>query len=155
MSSLFAKLEKDVEIKAPADKFHHMFRNIPHHISNAAGERIQGCDLHEGDFGTVGSVVIWNYNHDGKPEVAKEVIEAIDDEKNSMTFKLIEGDLLEKYKSFKVSYEATPKNDGEGCVVHWTLEYEKLHDEIVDLHTLVQFVVDLSKDIEAHLLQKA
>ncbi|KAL5553454.1 hypothetical protein UlMin_040855 [Ulmus minor] len=132
-----------------------MFRNIPHHISNAACERIQGCDLHEGDFGTVGSVVIWNYNHDGKPEVAKEVIEAVDDEKNSMTFKLIEGDLLDKYKSFKVSYEATPKNDGEGFVVQWTLEYDKLHDEIVDLHTLVQFVVDLSKDTEAHLLQKA
>ena len=62
-SSLVGKLETDVEIKASADKFHHMFAGKPHHVSKASPGNIQGCDLHEGDWGTVGSIVFWNYVH--------------------------------------------------------------------------------------------
>ncbi|XP_050119334.1 MLP-like protein 34 [Malus sylvestris] len=87
---------------------------------------------------------------DGKAKVAKDLVEAIDAENNLITFKVIEGDLLEHYKSFKFTIHATPK--GEGCNVHWTLEYEKHHhDDIEDPHTLLQLLVELSKDIDAHL----
>ncbi|XP_048428966.1 MLP-like protein 31 isoform X2 [Pyrus x bretschneideri] len=99
MSSDCGKVEADVEIKASAAKFHEMFTHKPHHISNASNRNIQGCDLHEGDWGTVGSVVYWNYFHDGKAKVAKDLVEAIDAENNMITFKVIEGDLLEHYKS--------------------------------------------------------
>ena len=79
-------------------------------------------------------------------------MEAIDDENNSITFKVLEGDLMEHYKSFRVTLKCNPK-DGQGSVIHWTLEYEKHHAEIIDPHTLVQFVTDLSKDLEKHLVQ--
>jgi hypothetical protein len=39
---------------------------------------------------------------DGQAKVAKEKIEAIDDTNKSITFKVIEGDLLQEYKSFKM-----------------------------------------------------
>ncbi|XP_068333063.1 MLP-like protein 31 [Pyrus communis] len=149
MSSDCGKVEADVEIKASAAKFHEMFTHKPHHISNVSNSNIQGCDLHEGDWGTIGSVVYWNYFHDGKAKVAKELVEAIDAENNLITFKVIEGDLMEHYKSFKITIHATPK--GEGCNVHWTMEYEKHHDDIEDPHTLLQFAVEVSKDIDAHL----
>ncbi|TQD90093.1 hypothetical protein C1H46_024331 [Malus baccata] len=76
MSSDCGKLEADVEIKASAAKFHEMFTHKPHHISNASNRNIQGCDLHEGDWGTVGSVVYWNYFHghekwEGKRSLSK------------------------------------------------------------------------------------
>ncbi|XP_048318786.2 MLP-like protein 43 [Ziziphus jujuba] len=150
-SSLVGKLETDVEIKAPASKFHEIFKHKPHHISNVSSDFIQGCELHEGEWGAVGSVVYWKYFHDGKPRVAKELVEAIDDENNSITFKILEGDLLEHFKSFKVTLQSIPK--GEGSVIHWTLEYEKLHDEIIDPHTLIQFVSDLSKDLQKSLVE--
>ncbi|KAL5553453.1 hypothetical protein UlMin_040854 [Ulmus minor] len=35
----------------------------PHLISNVSSEKVQGCELHEGEWGTVGSVIYWNYNH--------------------------------------------------------------------------------------------
>ncbi|KAK9935298.1 hypothetical protein M0R45_022406 [Rubus argutus] len=57
---------------------------------------------------------------DGKPKVAK--FEAIDYENNSITLRVVKGDLLEHYKSFKITIQASPK--GEGCSVHWTFEYE-------------------------------
>ncbi|VVA94863.1 unnamed protein product [Arabis nemorensis] len=62
-SSLVGKLETEVEIKASAEKFHHMIAGRPHHVSKATPGKIQGCELHEGDWGKVGSIVIWNYVH--------------------------------------------------------------------------------------------
>ncbi|XWS22847.1 hypothetical protein CRYUN_Cryun29cG0071100 [Craigia yunnanensis] len=151
-SALTGKLETDVEIKASPEQFHDMFSNKPHHVHHTCNDKIQGCDLHEGDWGTVGSIVFWNYVHDGEAKVAKELVEAIDPENNSITFRVIEGDLLKEYKSFVIHIQASPKNGG-GSIVHWTLEYEKLHDGIGHPETLVQFLADVSKDIDAHLIQ--
>lgn len=86
---------------------------------------------------------------DGKVKVTKEIVEAIDKENNSITFKVIEGDLTEKYNDFKFTIQCIPKY--EGSVVHWCLEYEKLHDEIQDSHDMLQFCADVSKDIDVHL----
>lgn len=61
-SSLVGKLEIDVDIRASAGKFHHMFAGRPHHVSKATSG-VQGCDLHEGDWGKVGSIIFWNYVH--------------------------------------------------------------------------------------------
>ncbi|PRQ40956.1 putative START-like domain-containing protein [Rosa chinensis] len=119
--ALTGKIETDVEIKASAAKFHEMFTHKPHHISNVSSNNIQGCDLHEGDWGTVGTIIYWNYFHD----------------------------LMEHYKSFLITIQATPK--GEGCSVHWTMEYEKHHGDITDPHTLLQFAVEVSNDIDVHL----
>ncbi|XVF85380.1 hypothetical protein PTKIN_Ptkin17bG0113100 [Pterospermum kingtungense] len=86
-------------------------------------------------------------------KVGKEVVQAIDSEKNAITFRVIEGDLKE-YKSFVVHIQASPNPKSEGgSIVHWTLEYERLHDAIAHPETLLQFVFDISKDIDAHLTQ--
>ncbi|OMO99724.1 hypothetical protein COLO4_13121 [Corchorus olitorius] len=146
---LTSKLETDVEIKASAKDFHDMFWNKPHHISNACNDKIHGCDLHEGEFGKVGSVVVWHYTHARK--VAKEVVEAVDETKNAITYRVIEGDLMKEYKTFVVHIQATPKSNGNGCIIHWILEYEKLHEGVAHPETLLSFVADMSKDIDAHL----
>ena len=86
--------------------------------------------------------------------MAKEIVEAIDEEKNLITFKVIEGDLMEHYKSFKCTLQATPKSEGQGSVIHWTIEYEiKHHEEILEPHSMIEFVTELSKDLETHLLE--
>ncbi|XVF85389.1 hypothetical protein PTKIN_Ptkin17bG0114000 [Pterospermum kingtungense] len=150
-SKFCGKIETDVEIKASPEQFHDMFSNKPHHVHHTCYDKIQGCDLHEGDWGKVGAVVFWNYVHDGKAKVAKEIVEAIDLEKNAITFRVIEGDLMEEYKSFLIHIQASPNPKGEGSIVHWTLEYERLHDAIAHPETLLQFCVDVSKDIDSHL----
>ena len=86
---------------------------------------------------------------DGQAKVAKEKIEAIDDTNKSVTFKVIEGDLLQEYKSFKIVVQATPK--GEGSLVHWSLEYEKLKEDVPEPKTLLQLLIDVCKDIGTHL----
>ncbi|XP_022956031.1 MLP-like protein 43 [Cucurbita moschata] len=147
----FGKLETDVHIRASASKFHELFSERIHHISNASTDKVHGVDLLEGEWGKVGSIVCWRYFHDGKARATKEIIEAVDKENNSITFTMIEGDLSEKYKSFKFKMQCIPKK--KGSVVHWVLEYEKLHDNIPDSHTMLQLCVDIAKDIDAHLME--
>ncbi|XP_022979961.1 MLP-like protein 43 [Cucurbita maxima] len=147
----FGRLETDVHIRASASKFHEIFHKRTHHISNVSTDKVHGVDLLEGEWGEVGSIICWRYFHDGKARVAKERIEAVDEENNSITFTVIEGDLTEKYKSFKFNIQCIPKE--KGSVIHWVLEYEKLHDKIPDSHTMLQFCVEMSKDIDAHLME--
>jgi hypothetical protein len=85
---------------------------------------------------------------DGQAKVAKEKIEAIDDTNKSITFKVIEGDLLQEYKSFKMVVRATPK--GEDSLVRWSLEYKKLKEDVPEPKTLLQLLIDVCKDIGTH-----
>ncbi|XP_065854937.1 MLP-like protein 43 [Euphorbia lathyris] len=150
--SLVEKMDADVEIKSSAEKFHDVFSCRPHHVKNMTPDKIHGCDLHEGDFGKQGTIVNWTYTHDGEKKVAKELVEEIDDVNNSTTFKVIEGDLMKEYKLFRLTVKATAKGDGkEGSVVNWTLEYERMNHQIAQPNTLLDFLVNCTKDIDAHL----
>ncbi|KFK41512.1 hypothetical protein AALP_AA2G139300 [Arabis alpina] len=153
-SSLVGTLEIDVDIRASAGKFHHMFAGKPHHVSKATPGKIRGCELHEGDWGKVGSIIFWNYVHDGEEKVAKERIEAVEPEKNLITFRVIEGDLLKEYKSFVITIQVTPKHGGSGSVVHWHVEYEKIDEKVAHPETFLQFCVHVSKDLDEHLMNE-
>ncbi|XP_022138209.1 MLP-like protein 43 isoform X1 [Momordica charantia] len=153
MNNLCGKLAMDVPINASASQFHEIFHKRPYHIPKVSTDKIQGAELQGGEWGKVGSIVCWNYFLDRKNSVAKEIVEAVDEEKKSITFKVIEGDLLEEFKSFKFILQCDQKE--KGSVVHWTLEYEKLHPEIKDSHSLLEFAAAVSKDIDAHLMEVA
>ena len=90
--------------------------------------------------------------HDGKNRVAKQVIQAIDEQNKSITFKMLEGDLMELYSSFIITIHVD--KSGEDNLVTWTLEYEKLNENIEDPNTLLEFFKHITKDIEGHHLQK-
>ncbi|KAL6573789.1 hypothetical protein OROHE_002248 [Orobanche hederae] len=152
MSSLTGKLVSQINIKSDGDVFHEIFRERPHHISDMSPAHIQKCDLHDGDWGKLGSVIFWNYTHDGKERVAKEIVESIDEDKKSVTFKVIEGDLTELYKTFKATVHVDTTRDDN--LVTWTFEYEKLNRNVPDPHSLMDFCLEVTKDIETHHLPK-
>ncbi|KAK8627597.1 hypothetical protein V6N13_135205 [Hibiscus sabdariffa] len=129
-STLNGKVEADVEIKASPEQFHDMLANKLHHVH-----------------------VPYQQRQDGKDKVAKEVVEAVDPDKNLIVFRIIDGDLMKEYKSFLLTLQAFPKSEGSGSIVHWKMEYEKLHDGIDHPETLLQLGLEVSKDIDAHLTQ--
>ena len=55
------KLELEVYIKAWGDAFHELFGSTTHEASNIVPDHIHGCDLHEGEFGQLGSIIKWGY----------------------------------------------------------------------------------------------
>ncbi|XP_058184354.1 kirola-like [Rhododendron vialii] len=149
---LSGKMVREVEIKSDGDVFHEIFRYKPHHISTMSPGNIQSVDLHEGDWGTVGSVILWNYTHDGKEKTAKDIIEAIEEKKKLVRFKIVEGDLMQLYKTFIITVHVDTKLGGNNLVT-WTFEYEKLRGDVEDPNSLMDFCIVLTKDIEAHHLK--
>ncbi|KAH7835382.1 hypothetical protein Vadar_025640 [Vaccinium darrowii] len=123
-ADLKGKVERQVEIKSDGDVFHQLFRYNPHHISTISPDNVHGVDLHEGDWGNDDSVITWNYTH---------------------------GDLTDQYKDFKATVHVETR--GESNTVTWTFEYEKLNAEVEDPNTLMDFIINVSKDIETHTLK--
>ncbi|KAL7609077.1 hypothetical protein Lser_V15G11677 [Lactuca serriola] len=140
-----------IKIKSDGDVFHELWKANPHEVPTITPTTIQNCQSHEGDVGTVGSVLFWNYFHDGKDRVAKTLIQEIDEGKKSVTFKVLEGDLLELYKTFVIHVHVD--THGLNNLVTWTVEYEKLSPDVPDPDTLMEFYKKVTKDIETHHLK--
>ncbi|KAK2977747.1 hypothetical protein RJ640_022610 [Escallonia rubra] len=87
----------------------------------------------------------------GKAKVAKEVIDGVDEKNKTVIFRVIEGDLLELYKSFVATLHVD--TTGQNNLVTWTFEYEKRSEDVEDPNTLMDFVIKLTKDIETHHLK--
>ena len=61
--TLSGTLVNQVTIKSDGDVFHEIFRQRPHHISEMSPGCIKNVDLHEGEWGVVGSVIVWDFIH--------------------------------------------------------------------------------------------
>lgn len=83
--------------------------------------------------------------------MAKHLIEAVDEEKKMIIFKVVEADFLEQYAEFRFIITITPK--GKGSVAHCTLEYEKLHGKVPDSHSMLKLCEEVCRDLDAHLMQ--
>uniref|UniRef100_A0A2N9GPZ6 Bet v I/Major latex protein domain-containing protein n=1 Tax=Fagus sylvatica TaxID=28930 RepID=A0A2N9GPZ6_FAGSY len=150
--SLFGKLEAEAEAKAPAYKFHEVNTTRIPETAKICPKFFQRVDLQEGEWGGEGSVTCWYFIIDGKAVMSKEVLEAVDNKNQSVTYNVIGGVLKELYKSFKFIVQATPK--GEGALVRWTLVYEKLNVDVPDPTTMLQFGIDVTKEIDDYLNQE-
>ncbi|KAJ0237381.1 hypothetical protein HA466_0247890 [Hirschfeldia incana] len=153
-SSLQGELEADVEIKAPATKFSHMFAVRPQDVSKASPENVQGCSVQGGEMGRVGTLITWNYVLDGKPNVVKERIEEVDAKKNMIKMKVIEGDLTKEFKSFLITLQVTPKQGGPGGVAKLNMTYERIDENVAHPEALLQTGVKMFEDIDEMLLFK-
>nr|GEY41035.1 MLP-like protein 43 [Tanacetum cinerariifolium] len=85
----------------------------------------------------------------GKKKTSKQIIEAVDEEKHLIVFKVIGGDLVEElYKSFTIILHVEQKGDGK--VATWTLEFEKPDPSVPYPTSLMDYFCNLIKDLDAH-----
>ncbi|KAK6790720.1 hypothetical protein RDI58_009801 [Solanum bulbocastanum] len=141
------KLIASIEVNCGGHLIHDHFHAKPHLIPNITPSKILSFEFLKGETIKVGSVVSWKYNDDGKDKIVKHVIEAIDPESKSITWKVIGGDVLELYDSFTVI------TSSDQHWVTWTFLYEKKTEETPEPLVLLGFVIGLTKDIESHLLK--
>ncbi|KAG6655133.1 hypothetical protein I3843_05G173800 [Carya illinoinensis] len=149
-SSLFGKLSIETEAKSSAPALYETLAKRLYEAPKLCPTYIQKVDLVEGNWEEVGAVMNWHLLYEGKTVISKEIYENIDDEKLSVTFKVIGGLLSEAYKSFKFVFQAIPKK--EGCLGRWSVEYEKLNAEIPDPKQMLQFSAGLTKEIDDNLI---
>ncbi|KAK3421526.1 hypothetical protein EUGRSUZ_G02173 [Eucalyptus grandis] len=139
MANLKGKLETEVELKAPADKFFKIWRSETHKLPTATSKNIQGVKVHEGDWDQHGAIKIWNYT---KVE--------FDDDNMSFTLHCIEGHVFDTWKVFKPACKVIPKE--QGSLAKLSIEYEKYKESDPNPDKYMPFFIDMVKDIEAHVL---
>ncbi|GAU30867.1 hypothetical protein TSUD_15530 [Trifolium subterraneum] len=152
---LSGKVESEVEIQAPASKFYNVFRKQLEHLPNIT-THIHGAKVHEGDWENIGSIKHWEFTIDGKKLSAKAKIESIDDDNKIITYGIFDGEFSENYKSLKTIIQVIDKEHGDGGIVKWTYEYEKLKEDItgVSPELILDFAIKVTKEIDAHLIKE-
>ena len=146
-------LEAEVEMKANADKLYKFISNQHYDFPKAASDKIHDVTVHEGDWETSGSVKLWKYTIDGNVETYKEKVE-IDEANKRVSLTALEGShvLDNYYKSYKIIFQVTPKSEGGSVKI--TLEYEKLNENDPPPQKYLSFLVNVIKDVDAHLLKE-
>ena len=89
-----------------------------------------------------------NMYTDGKQEVFKEKV-VVDEEKNTLALIGLEGDVMTTYKVFNPTYHLTPK--GDGSLARLIIEYEKLDENIPVPDKYMDFMITVTRDIDANL----
>ncbi|KAB2620026.1 MLP-like protein 28 [Pyrus ussuriensis x Pyrus communis] len=134
------KVENEIEIKAPTEKFYYIFKRQAHHVPN----------ISSGNWETHGSVKSWNYSVGDGVGVFKEKVE-FNDENKSITMNGLEGDVFQYYKSIKPVYQFTQKD--EGNIAKLSIEYEKLTEDVAAPDKYVDLMVNVVKDLDAHFIK--
>ena len=88
---------------------------------------------------------------DGKVSTCKENIEALDEQNRLITYNLFEGDVSQHYKILKLSLQVLDKDDG-GAIAKWTVEYEKINENVEPPYGYVEYLTKVTKDADGHLL---
>ncbi|RXH79670.1 hypothetical protein DVH24_040817 [Malus domestica] len=110
MASCDGKLEVEVEVKSSAQKLWEALRDSTTVFPKAFPHDYKSIDVLEGDGKAVGSVRLIKY-----AEVSKETIDAVDEVGKAVAYKVIDGNLLKYYKSFKCTLTVTPKHHQGFC----------------------------------------
>lgn len=84
---------------------------------------------------------------EGIPMIVKAKVEAIDDDKRSLTFVAMDGDIMQMYKSFKAILNV---NDG---FANWLVEYEKALEASPSPDIYAALAVKASNLVDNYLLQ--
>ncbi|KNA20603.1 hypothetical protein SOVF_050850 [Spinacia oleracea] len=126
------KVEGQTQLKCQADKFFDIWVHNIFLVSKMSPLNFPKIELNEGVCcDRVGSDLIWNYaiGECGEKASVTTRIEEIDKEKRYVKYSCHDGLMMkEYYKSLMSKIEATPNCEGQGCIVKWSFEYEKLNE---------------------------
>nr|AAD50376.1 ripening related protein [Glycine max] len=150
--SLAGKISSEIGVQATAAKWFNLFTTQIHHVQNLT-DRIHGTELHHGeDWHHNESVKHWTYTIDGKVTTCKESIESVDEENKTINYKLFDGDIDNQFKVFKLIFQAIDK-ENDSAIIKWTIEYERIGEEVDPPYGYIEYVHKCTKDIDAHLLK--
>ncbi|KAF4352675.1 hypothetical protein F8388_005370 [Cannabis sativa] len=148
-----AKMELQMELKSSAERFYGIFRSKRYLIPEMCPDLVKNVKVIKGDWESVGSIKEWTLVTGGC-ERMREIVEAIDDEKKSITFTTLEGDITKDYNDTKAILEVSGSSR-PGCSIKWTVPYEKKNRDLPDPSKYIDFVQLISQKIDAYLSKTA
>ncbi|GFP78837.1 mlp-like protein 31 [Phtheirospermum japonicum] len=146
-----AKIEAKADIKCPPAKVYDFFKYDMNKFIDMFPQIFKSAQLLEGEEGQAGNVKLFEYvlgciDGVGKRMSVKVKSEAINDGERSITFRVIEGDVLELYTSFAAKVTVT------GGSVSWHIEFEKANDSAPNPDNYAALAVEITKGLDLYLL---
>ncbi|KAG4947116.1 hypothetical protein AAZX31_15G205300 [Glycine max] len=150
--SLAGKISIEIGVHASAAKWFNLFATQLHHVQNLT-ERVHETKLHHGDdWHHNESIKHWTCTIDGKVTTYHESIESVDEPNKTITYKIFGEDIDHQYKVFKVIFQAIHKDHG-GAFIKWTIEYERVGEEVDLPFGFIEYLNKGSRDVDGHLLK--
>ncbi|NP_001105279.2 MLP-like protein 423 [Zea mays] len=151
-----SKVELVVEVKSPADKLWAALRDSTELFPKIFPEQYKSIETVEGDGKSAGTVRLLKYT-EAVPMLtfAKEKLETADDENKVVSYSVVDGELADFYKNFKITLKVTPaKAEGEGgAVVSWAMEFDKANDQVPDPDVIKETATKTFHDLDDYLLK--
>ncbi|KAM7485736.1 hypothetical protein LguiA_001745 [Lonicera macranthoides] len=146
---LSGKEELSVKIKSPGEIFFDAFGNKQGLLPKICPNIIPRIDLLESEWGTLGCTILVHYHMGGKAMISRETIVAVDTEKKSISYKLLEGDIMKTFKTVTMTIQPTKKS--ECNFLTWTIIYENFVDEDIQafFDAWKEFLNNVTKEIDA------
>ncbi|XP_026442830.1 major latex protein 146-like [Papaver somniferum] len=141
------KLAIGLEVSCDADRYYKIYK-YAEDAQKAVPQHYASTKVIDGDANCPGCIKEWNFIHDAK--TINTVSETThNDETRTLHHSIFEGDLMKDYKKFDLIIEVNPKPIGKGCVVTWTIEYEKMNKDspapFAYLPFCNQVIIDMNK----------
>ncbi|KAI3467489.1 hypothetical protein Pfo_024152 [Paulownia fortunei] len=147
-----SKVEVEAEMKSNVEKVWESIRESTTVFPKALPHHYQSIEVLEGDGKSVGSVRLVNYSP-GLSEISKptkEKIELVDEGNKTLSYSVIDGDVLKYYNNFKASLSVIPK--GDGSLVKWSCEFDKASEEVPNPDLVRDFAIKNFQDLDAYIL---
>ncbi|KAI3855598.1 hypothetical protein MKW92_029367 [Papaver armeniacum] len=169
VSGLVVKLVTEMEVHCDTVEYYRIFKhyeNVPKEVSHL----ITAVKVVQGDGLLSGCIKEWGYILDmiyasqlcikmlvllfmyAEGKTIHTVSETThNDETRTLHHRIFEGDLMKDYKKFDLVIEVNPKPIGDGCVVTWTIEYEKMNEDSPAPFAYLPFCNQVIVDMNKHL----
>ncbi|CAA0817173.1 Polyketide cyclase/dehydrase and lipid transport superfamily protein [Striga hermonthica] len=145
------KIELQTQIRSSPSKLFDVYKNKIYLMPKICPNKVEKVDVLEGDGKSLGSVRLWTYVM-GVPVIAKDKIVAVDEEKRSITFELIDGEVTKYFNHFKATFVATTAKANMN-LVKWILEYEKASEDVPNPSGHLEFLANMVMEIDAYLFK--
>ncbi|MBA0572503.1 hypothetical protein Golob_002839 [Gossypium lobatum] len=124
------RMECQVKIKSSADKFFEAYQTKAQLMPKLANQVDRDVKLVEGS----------GWDSEG----------SVDDKDRTIVYKLVEGEIMKAFKSWKSIFNVMPMR--EGSSVKWTTEFEKQNDDVPDPVRYGEFLTTWTKNVDTYLL---
>ncbi|KAI3945564.1 hypothetical protein MKW98_022394 [Papaver atlanticum] len=154
------RLHAEVELKnCTADQFYGFLKNEMTTLPQVIPHIFKSFQILAGDGKSEGTIwlskVAMGTSH---VEMAKEKIEAIDDESRTFSVSVVDGDILRMYPKFEYTLAVTPlvtQGSEQSCLLKLSVEYEKENEDVPHPHQYVEVATSSIKAIASHLANKS
>nr|ABK24165.1 unknown [Picea sitchensis] len=146
----------ELDLRVPAQKFWGAIQDSASVFPKIMPTQFKSIEMIEGDGKSVGSTRHIKYGEGMKMLThATERIDAVDETNMTVTYTVIEGEILSIYKVFRPTLKVIPGADANSCSVSWTVEFEPAGNETPPSDPIKEAAISMFKTVEGYLLTTA